>query len=122
MIVGYFQSEVGQFGCINCDSLATASGGFYQESAARTSCTVCAKNTRRYIGVLSAANRTACQCKEGARSSLRCLHSGLGLREPTALSSFCVGYYNRNEEPGEVLPVVCPQRNARLARRSTATF
>ena len=39
----------------------------------------------------------------------------------TALSAFCTGYYNRNEEPGEVLPVAFSQRNARLARRSTMT-
>ena len=69
MIVGFFQSEVGQFGCISCDSL----GGFYQEWAAQTSCTFCAKNTQRYFGVLSAANRSSCQCKEGVQSSRWCL-------------------------------------------------
>ena len=98
MIVGYFQSEVGQFGCINCDSL----GDFYQEWAAQTSCTACAKNTQRYVGVLSAANRSSCQCKEGVQSSLLCLHEGLGI----AAVMCCPGYYNRNEEPGEVLPSV----------------
>ena len=114
---GYFQSETGQLGCIHCDSL----GDFYQELRGQTFCLHCVKNTQRYLGVLSAANRTACQCKEGVRSSLHRLPTGLGLREPTALSAFCAGYYNRNEEPGEVLPVAFLQRNARLARRSTVT-
>jgi hypothetical protein len=60
--IGYFQPEQGQFGCINCDGLGE---GFYQELAAQTSCKACAKNTQRFIGVLSAANRSSCQCKEG---------------------------------------------------------
>jgi hypothetical protein len=115
---GQFQPVDGQFGCISCDSL----GGFYQEWAAQTSCQECAKNTRRYIGVLNAANRSSCQCKEGARSSLRVLARGTRAQGATALSALCAGYYNRNEEPGEVLPVVFPRRNARLARRSIVTF
>ena len=63
MIVGYFQSEVGQFGCISCDSL----GDFFQESQGQTSCQACAANTRRFgFGVLTAGNnRSSCQCKEG---------------------------------------------------------
>jgi hypothetical protein len=61
MIAGYFQSEVGQFGCISCDSL----GDFFQESQGQTSCQACAANTRRF-GVLTAGNnRSSCQCKEG---------------------------------------------------------
>jgi hypothetical protein len=61
MILGYFQSEVGQFGCISCDSL----GGFYQESAGQTSCTACPEHTQRFVGLLTGANRSSCQCKEG---------------------------------------------------------
>ena len=116
MIVGYFQSAAGQFGCINCDSL----GDFYQEWAAQTSCTACPKSTQRYVGVLSAANRSSCQCKEGMQSSPWCLQAGLGYRGAAAAAILCAGYYSRNEEPGEVLPVVLPQRNA-LGRRSIAT-
>ena len=70
MCAGYFQPEQGQIGCINCDSL----GDVYQEDRGATSCQECAKNTQRYILVLSAANRSSCQCKEGAWSSLRVLH------------------------------------------------
>jgi len=108
MIVGYFQSEVGQFGCINCDSL----GDFYQEWAAQTSCTACPKSTQRYVGVLSAANRSSCQCKEGMQSSPWCLQAGLGYRGAAAAGMLYAGYYSRNEEPGEVMQVVFPQRNA----------
>jgi hypothetical protein len=61
---GYFQPEEGQFGCINCDIL-----GNDQEHEAQTSCIFCAANTQRYVGVLSAMNRSSCQCKEGANSS-----------------------------------------------------
>jgi hypothetical protein len=62
---GYSQPDKGQFGCINCDSL----GDFYQESPAGTSCEACPANTRRDVGVLSAANRSSCQCKEGLHFS-----------------------------------------------------
>ncbi len=62
---GYFQPKEGQFGCIGCDNL----GDFYQELPSQTRCVSCARNTRRYLGVLSAANRTACQCKEGVAES-----------------------------------------------------
>jgi len=62
---GYFQPEQGQFGCLSCDSL----GDFFQEAQARTSCQACAANTRRFVGVLSAMNRSSCQCKEGVPSA-----------------------------------------------------
>jgi hypothetical protein len=42
-----------------------------QERSGEISCEPCAMNTQRYIGVLSGANRTACQCKEGATFSRR---------------------------------------------------
>ena len=58
---GEFQSAPGQFGCINCDSL----GNFYNELYAQPSCTPCALNTQRYLGLMSGTNRTACMCKEG---------------------------------------------------------
>jgi hypothetical protein len=68
-ISGFFQSEVGQFGCISCDSLSI--GGFYQELEGQTSCRACAVNMQRYPGDASAANRSSCQCKEGVCSPLR---------------------------------------------------
>jgi hypothetical protein len=60
---GYFQPDDGQFSCIDCDSL----GDFYQEKSAQTFCEACLPSTQRYIGVLTAENRSACQCQEGAR-------------------------------------------------------
>jgi hypothetical protein len=61
MSAGYFQSQTGQFGCISCDSL----GDFYQNLPGQTLCVSCPDSTKRYIGVLSAATRSSCQCKEG---------------------------------------------------------
>jgi len=60
--IGYFQPDKGQFGCVSCDILL---GGFYQELSAQSSCVACAPNTQRFVGVLTAANRSSCQCKEG---------------------------------------------------------
>jgi hypothetical protein len=57
---GLFQSERGQFGCISCDI-----GDFFQEREQQSFCVPCPTNTQRYLGVLGAANRTACQCKQG---------------------------------------------------------
>ena len=59
---GMFQPMTGQFGCISCDNL----GDFYQELEGQTNCTACPPSTQRYLGVLNAANRSACQCKAGA--------------------------------------------------------
>jgi hypothetical protein len=59
---GYFQPELAQSGCISCDSL----GDFYQNQPGQTACVACAVNTQRYNGVLSAVNKSSCQCKEGA--------------------------------------------------------
>jgi hypothetical protein len=103
MIVGYFQSEVGQFGCISCDIL----GGFYQEWAAQTSCIACVNNTQRYIGGLGAANKSACQCKAGAQSSLGVLtlRSVWFGRHPIAFA----GHYNPKLEAGEVRQSAAPQ-------------
>ena len=89
---GYFQSEEGQYGCINCDSL----GDFYQEMQGQTSCQVCAAHTQRFIGVLSALNRSSCQCKEGA-TSVRPRYSMVA---PTA--AVRAGYYARNAQSGQV--------------------
>ena len=58
---GYFNPGMGRSGCLSCDDL----GDFYSEKAAATSCVACALSTQRYVGVLSASNRSACQCKEG---------------------------------------------------------
>jgi hypothetical protein len=60
---GFFQPYRGQLGCIDCDSL----GDVYQERRGQTSCQVCMMHTQRYLGVLSAVNKSACQCKEGLR-------------------------------------------------------
>ena len=59
---GSFQPEEGQFGCVSCDSLGN---DVYQEQGAQTSCEACATNTQRYLGLLSAANKSSCQCKKG---------------------------------------------------------
>ena len=59
---GHFQPEPRQFACIKCDSL----GDVYQEQSGQASCSRCPQNTQRYLGVLSATNRSACQCKNGA--------------------------------------------------------
>jgi hypothetical protein len=74
---GYFQPDVGQFGCISCDSL----GDYYQELQGETFCRRCPANTTRYRGGLDGANRSSCECKEG-------LHS---IRSPSAPSlSLCI--------------------------------
>ena len=65
LAAGFFLPSRGQVSCINCDDV----GDFYQELPAQTSCRKCAANTQRYVGVLSAANKSACQCKEGAISA-----------------------------------------------------
>ena len=59
---GLFQPTEGQSSCISCDILEDA----YQEMRGQTSCYFCPGNTRRYLGVLSAENKSSCQCKEGA--------------------------------------------------------
>ena len=86
---GFFQPDSGQFGCLSCDSL----GDFYQELEGQPSCRQCVNHTRRYLGVLSAASRSSCQCKEGVYS--RCV--------PCIAvewhSSSCVGYYKPSPTP-----------------------
>ena len=67
MCAGYFQPEAAQFGCISCDSL----GDFYQELQGQSSCLACAEGTQRYVGVLTAENKSACQCKQGDTNSIR---------------------------------------------------
>jgi hypothetical protein len=59
---GLFQPTEGQSSCISCDILEDA----YQEMRGQTSCYFCPGNTRRYLGALSAENKSSCQCKEGA--------------------------------------------------------
>jgi hypothetical protein len=63
--IGSFSSTAAQPSCLQCDVL----GDFFQESTAQTFCVLCPRHTRRYLGILSAANRTACQCKEGVAES-----------------------------------------------------
>jgi hypothetical protein len=60
---GQFQPKEGQYGCLECDSL----GDFYQELQGQTSCQPCPANTQRYVGVLGAGSRSACQCKAGVQ-------------------------------------------------------
>ena len=60
-MIGYFQPNQGQFGCISCDIL----GDFYQEVFAQSSCVACPPSTKRFIGVLTAATKSSCRCKEG---------------------------------------------------------
>ncbi len=76
--IGLFQPEPAQFGCISCDNL----GDFYQDRPGQTACVACPANAQRFVGVLSAANRSACQCKEG--------------------------YYSRSQTPGEACDE-CPK-------------
>ena len=97
---GYFQSETGQLGCIHCDSL----GDFYQEQRGQSFCLHCPPNTQRYMGVLSAANRSSCQCNEGACEApfstvlaYRTRYWGV-----IAAAMLCAGYYSRDGRPGEV--------------------
>ena len=99
-MIGYFQPNQGQFGCISCDIL----GDFYQELSAQSSCVACPPNTRRFIGVLSAATKTSCQCKEGAISatSPRWLACALYLRASVSMGPPTAGYHNARLEAGEV--------------------
>ena len=60
--IGYFQPDKGQFGCISCDIVR---GDFYQELSAQSSCVACPPSTQRFVGVLTAATKRSCQCKEG---------------------------------------------------------
>jgi hypothetical protein len=80
---GYFQSEKGQSGCIGCHSL----GGFYQELPAQTACVACPASTQRYIGVLTAATKSSCQCKQGDVSVELALLDGLRLLAVQATST-----------------------------------
>jgi len=64
-MTGYVAGKPGQFSCVNCDDL----GDFYQELSGQMSCDPCPLNTQRYLTVLSATNRSACQCKTGAHST-----------------------------------------------------
>ena len=61
-MIGYFQPDKGQSGCVSCDIIL---GDFYQELSAQSSCVACPPNTKRLIGVLTAATKSSCQCKEG---------------------------------------------------------
>ncbi len=102
---GLFQSKAGQFGCITCDSL----GDFFQELPVQISCEKCAYNTQRYLGVLSAVNRSSCQCKEGdASTSCAALRHLYSRRPLLALA----GHFNAKAEAGEVLArtMLCPVR------------
>ena len=58
---GYFQWESGKIGCIACSML----GNVYQDQQAQTGCKLCANHTQLYAGVIEAANKSVCQCKEG---------------------------------------------------------
>ena len=58
---GFFSKTDGSIGCLTCDDL----GDFFQVKSGASACTACAQNTQRYVGVLSGANGSACQCKPG---------------------------------------------------------
>ena len=60
-IAGLFSRDAGQQSCVNCDAVGNA----YQELPGQSSCQLCKPHSARYIGVLTSANRSACQCKEG---------------------------------------------------------
>jgi hypothetical protein len=60
-MIGYFQPDKGQSGCVSCEII----GDFYQELSAQSSCVAFPPHTQRFIGVLSAATKSSCQCKEG---------------------------------------------------------
>jgi hypothetical protein len=66
LFAGTFSREAGQFYCVNCDNVGDA----YQELPGQTSCKACPANSVRYIGVLTSANQSACQCKEGVAEHL----------------------------------------------------
>ena len=97
-MIGNFQPDNGQFGCISCDIL----GDFYQELSAQSSCVACAANTQRFIGVLSAATKNSCQCKEGAilPPVLGGLHAFCIFARPTGPPT--AGYHNARLEAGKV--------------------
>jgi branched-chain amino acid transport system substrate-binding protein len=67
---GYFASLPGQPACISCDNL----GDYYQELEAQSACLLCPVHTVRYLGVLNAANKSACMCKEGTHPFSRAQH------------------------------------------------
>ena len=46
-------------------------GEFHQEDQGQTTCLACEPNTRRYPGVLTAANKSSCMCKEGRPGKCR---------------------------------------------------
>ena len=97
MIVGYFASRSGQFKCIDCDEL----GDFYQERPGETSCDPCPLNTQRYLNLLSATNRSACQCNSGACWIARPAKA-LGMVQ--AVVCRVAGYYHPKGKAGEVCP------------------
>ena len=104
---GLFQPEDGQFGCLSCDGL----GDFIQPLDGQTSCQQCENNTQRYVGVLSATNRSSCQCKKGLHSSaipLRCSNVEIQRREYS-------GYYHPEAKAGEVSCVLSIAQNSRLS-------
>ena len=61
---GHYTNTAGQRACISCDSVGGKSS-FYQESPNATACIECPENFQRYVGVLSAANRSSCMCRPG---------------------------------------------------------
>ena len=82
---GSFQTKLGQIECISCDLLNET---YYQDRAAQSSCLRCPQNTQRWLGVLSAANLSACQCSKDYWR-----HDGLLGRPcyPCPMGSVCPG-------------------------------
>ena len=113
LVAGKFQDQVGGFGCMSCDNLgefyqaATASfrcvfadvlgmvapkqffstvSRMAQEDQGQTTCLACELNTRRYPGVLTAANKSSCMCKEGRPGQCRPLGFS-SIRLPVVVAS-----------------------------------
>jgi hypothetical protein len=77
-------------------------GDAYQEGQGQTSCQFCAHNTQRYIGVLSGANRSACQCKEGAISATSPRWLACPRICVVSTGPHTAGYHNARLKAGEV--------------------
>jgi hypothetical protein len=89
-------------------SIADDLGDFYQDMLAQTKCTFCEANTQRYVGVLSATNRSSCQCKKGLHSSaiprcpLPCHLPASGCSNVEIERREFSGYYHPEATAGEV--------------------
>ena len=92
---------------------------FCQERSGEISCEPCAENTQRYIGVLSGADRRACQCKDGAifchQSALACMR--LCLRESVSTGPPTQGTTTRDSRPARFVALAIDRCRALPAMR-----